>query len=1534
MSGATHNSGGSALRKMLIVLCLIAGLVLLHRFGVRSAGFDPSAMLALGFVILASYAFGQLLGRIGLPHLTGYILAGLALGPSAAHYLPPSWQVAPFDQGVLSESVISQLRVFETLAVGLIALIAGGELRLSLLRRGLSSVAGMIVGHLLVVGPLAFGFIAIISGLVPSLRMPGLGGLTPTQLVAIGVTVASVVIATSPAATVAVVAETRSAGPITGVIMAAVVLMDVVIVVLFSVSSTIAAQMLGLSESGELGLYLLQHIGGSIVVGGVVGAVMILYLRFVRAELLLFLLALLFTAAFIANQFSLELVLLFIAAGFVAVNFSSEGEALVGTVEKLFLPVSVVFFTLAGARLHLDVVIQLAPFALTMVAVRALGIFFGTRLGLKLARANDDVRRFAWVGFVPQAGVALALAAIVGRNFSEVGLAFETLLVAGIALNELIGPVMLKLGLVRSGEVGKADQASSTDSPAVAEVKEERQQRSLRTWSPPPSSEDTWGAPLASGSPPLDTAVNGLTDQLAQLAQRVQDGSLARFREEALAYIRELRREFLRHHRRVTLAVTQGNPAEVSAKVRLEEANLADKWRAAVLRRSSDVQQQPRWEAQSLLDSVETIIHELPVRVMAPYQPTNFRFKASDGPLAWMSRLWLHLRRLSRRLVGLEMSQRSVNLRGLSQWHLWGLLPKRLAEVAAHQVYAEWHLVARTQSTFEMLVRAYDELDAQVQQTRSAAKSSVNGGRLASDTSRPSAPPPATSSKAGSGPISADSEVTRELEAQLREIQEQITQELTRAVRDIEHIVEDLGYRTREALGEGLRGLKRDIPIVGTADLPLRRRATSGLYKQRRIALRALGQATPLYRESSEGLYNRLALEMELVGLERRIKEALDDHARSLERDIEGRAFRQLQRVHEALNVAAEQLESLISNNQSPAELARQLREACAPAIHTCNEASQVIAAFHHELTDERPVGAMLDRLNQAAQDLADHYYVLVSPLPDEDEILTSQMTFLDVPFLEWVHARIETTLAPHVLASTEAVAKKVAPLRRALSELERRIAFNVELAASELSVGDEFTPAHTRQLLRKIVGERLERDRDAFGQRVADARRWRQDVMHAVTTTLAGALQELRTGIVDEDLGRVRQRMLRDVQRLRLLRFVQQLHRSIQSTLVVTSRALYDAVGPAHWDLLRSKLGLSTRRSITSLDRALAPVEPTADVPIVYRRLFSARALEAGDLFVTGGAETLQHALDVLTGTIPGRCRAVAIVGPDGVGKSAFLHALVRARRWPKVRELLFDAPASVEQVEAFFDTVGEGQLFVVENLHWLRRLEPGGFEPLRLLIAKIIADGGKNAFVLRADHLIWEQCKEVVPLRDAFPEVVQLDPLDSQALTAAVLARHALSGYRLVFKQGATPNSGLEDFVLKAISPLVRPKETFFRALHAASGGLLRDALRLWLASVERVDEATECVYLGPVPAPRIYALRTLDDEDVLALYQIARQGWMDARGMAFLFRTDATVAAARLAALADLGLIERRAAVWRVAVHLRGAIRQLLEERGYLP
>ena len=80
---AGHTKGG-ALRRLTIVLLLVAVLVLLHRFAGASELVAPSTLLAFGFVVLASYAIGQLVEVVRLPHITGYLLAGMVLGPSFA----------------------------------------------------------------------------------------------------------------------------------------------------------------------------------------------------------------------------------------------------------------------------------------------------------------------------------------------------------------------------------------------------------------------------------------------------------------------------------------------------------------------------------------------------------------------------------------------------------------------------------------------------------------------------------------------------------------------------------------------------------------------------------------------------------------------------------------------------------------------------------------------------------------------------------------------------------------------------------------------------------------------------------------------------------------------------------------------------------------------------------------------------------------------------------------------------------------------------------------------------------------------------------------------------------------------------------------------------------------------------------------------------------------------------------------------------------------------------------------------------------
>ncbi len=122
------------LRKTIIVVLMIGAMLLLHRFAVPDEHFDPRGLLALGFVILATYTIGELTEVIGLPHITGYLLAGVLLGPSMAYFLHdvyPHLQLPPpLDEGILSHEITEQLSPLNKLALALIALTAGGELKL------------------------------------------------------------------------------------------------------------------------------------------------------------------------------------------------------------------------------------------------------------------------------------------------------------------------------------------------------------------------------------------------------------------------------------------------------------------------------------------------------------------------------------------------------------------------------------------------------------------------------------------------------------------------------------------------------------------------------------------------------------------------------------------------------------------------------------------------------------------------------------------------------------------------------------------------------------------------------------------------------------------------------------------------------------------------------------------------------------------------------------------------------------------------------------------------------------------------------------------------------------------------------------------------------------------------------------------------------------------------------------------------------------------------------------------------------------
>ena len=343
-----------ARRQITVIVLLLFGMVALYQFEqFGSQELDPTAMLAFGFVVLASYTSGGLVGQIRLPHITGYLIAGLVFGPSFAHALAGLGLdlPAPFDKGILNEDVIDQLSLLDTLAVGLIALTAGGELKLEGLKKGLAAIGSILAAQLVMIGGLVTGFFWLISGAVPYIGLPGIEGLPMAAALAVGAMVASVSLATSPAATIAVIMESRAVGPMARNVLSVVVLKDVIVVVAFAVAGVFVAQQTGISAmEGSIGAFHVQHILVSILFGAVVvGGLMALYIRYVNQELLILVVGVVYVVAFIAKELHWDPVLVFLAAGFGVANFSKSGHRLIETVERLSLPVYVVFFTLAGA---------------------------------------------------------------------------------------------------------------------------------------------------------------------------------------------------------------------------------------------------------------------------------------------------------------------------------------------------------------------------------------------------------------------------------------------------------------------------------------------------------------------------------------------------------------------------------------------------------------------------------------------------------------------------------------------------------------------------------------------------------------------------------------------------------------------------------------------------------------------------------------------------------------------------------------------------------------------------------------------------------------------------------------------------------------------------------------------------------------------------------------------------------------------------------------------------------------------------------
>ena len=422
--------------RLIAVVLVVAAMLVIRQIGPEAEDARGTA-LALGFTLIVALVTGGFLRRFRLPRLTGYLLFGLLVGPYLGN--------------VITEGMARQLQLVTGLATTLIAFIAGLTLNIERLER---RVAGVGVTTAVTLAIAMSGLAALAWLVWPWLPIaPDATGRDKLAIVALLVVI---VVSFSPTMSAAVIAETGSRGKLSDFVLAMVVLADLMVLVLFSVVMQLARDTFGerLPDDVNLLVRLAWEIGGAIAFGSLVGALFALYLTYVGREVTLALLIVTLLLSQVGVTQRVEPLLAAMAAGIVIANVTvAQGDALKAAIRSGALPLLVVFFVAVGTSLQLDTLAAAGVAAIGLAAARVALIWIGVRIGLRVSKVRDTAGGYVWTGLISQAGITLGLAAAVATEFPTWGTQVQMLLVALIAIDELVGPTLFRMGLLRAGEI-------------------------------------------------------------------------------------------------------------------------------------------------------------------------------------------------------------------------------------------------------------------------------------------------------------------------------------------------------------------------------------------------------------------------------------------------------------------------------------------------------------------------------------------------------------------------------------------------------------------------------------------------------------------------------------------------------------------------------------------------------------------------------------------------------------------------------------------------------------------------------------------------------------------------------------------------------------------------------------------------------------------------------------------------------------------------------------------------------------------------
>ncbi len=383
----------------------------------------------LAILLIGGLLCGRLVKLIKLPNVTGYLLAGLVLGPHVLKVIPAD-TVAAFD-------LISEM------ALAFIAFTIGLSFKRSYFKQ---------VGKTPIV-------IAILEALCAVFFVQGalvLAGCAAPFAIVLG----SIAAATAPAATIMVIKQYRAKGPVTDTLLAVVAIDDAVALVAFGLSVAVAGMLNPTAESAQASLVWqiakpLVEILIALALGSAVGFLMTIPMRFFkkRGNRLIILCGAVFATSGIATLLGASELLACMMCGAILCNISPESDMMAELADDITPPIFLLFFATSGAGLDIGILPSIGVIGVVYVLVRVAGKMFGAWLGGKVCGAPSEVRKWLGPTLIPQAGVAIGLTIVAQSVVPQYAPEIRAVVLCGTLIYELVGPAVTKFCLSRAGEI-------------------------------------------------------------------------------------------------------------------------------------------------------------------------------------------------------------------------------------------------------------------------------------------------------------------------------------------------------------------------------------------------------------------------------------------------------------------------------------------------------------------------------------------------------------------------------------------------------------------------------------------------------------------------------------------------------------------------------------------------------------------------------------------------------------------------------------------------------------------------------------------------------------------------------------------------------------------------------------------------------------------------------------------------------------------------------------------------------------------------